>query len=140
MPTEEVIIEDDQIDHLNIKDIPYPIVIEFILYFIYALIISPKLSISFEVAIAIRILFVFLVIITLIIRLRRDYNKVYPVKSKQEKLNLSYLIFHSQYLVLISIIILQIYIFLLFRPVFLECHWPFICIYVYIYGIEKHNL
>lgn len=80
MPTEEVIIEDNQNDNLRIKDIPYPIVIEFIAYFIYVLIISPKLILSFEVAIVIRILFVIVVILTLIILLRRDYNKVYPTK------------------------------------------------------------
>ena len=139
MPTEEVIIEDNQNDNLRIKDIPYPIVIEFIAYFIYVLIISPKLILSFEVAIVIRILFVIVVILTLIILLRRDYNKVYPTKPKHNRQKLAYLIFHSQHLHLFSLIILQIYLYLFFNPIFWNATLLFILL-LFIYNILKNMI
>jgi hypothetical protein len=139
MPTEEVIIKDNQNDNLRIKDIPYPIVIEFIAYFIYVLIISPKLMLSFEVAIVIRILFVIVVILTLIVLLRRDYNKVYPTKSEHKRQNLSYLIFHSQHLHLFSLIILQIYLYLFFNPIFWNAILLFI-LFLFTYNILKNMI
>ena len=139
MPTEEVITDYNHNDNFRIKDIPYPIVIEFIAYFFYVLIISPKLIISYEVVISIRILFLIIVILTLIILLRRDYGKIYQSKLNHNRFDLSYFIFHSQHLYLFFIFILQIYLYLFFNPIFWNALLLFI-FFLFIYNILKNMI